>query len=60
MNTAWEMVREVDLTGQRQAEVDALADLIEQVRSRPGITSADILAHAILDAGWWRTPKETR
>lgn len=42
------------------AEVDALADVIEEVRTRPGITSADTLAWEILQAGWYRTPEATR
>lgn len=42
------------------AEVDALADVIEEVRTRPGITSADTLAWEILQAGWHRTPESTR
>jgi hypothetical protein len=43
-----------------QAEVDALADLIERVRARPGITGADVLADAIIRAGWRHASKTAR
>jgi hypothetical protein len=56
------------MTGQRayqppldepdQAEAEELADLIQEVRSRPGIAGSDTLAAAIIEAGWRRTPKE--